>query len=126
MAVTSENIDDVCKCVAWLGDEAVAISGHTAIIHHTINPKYLVYYLHSTMFYKQKTKLAHGTKVIEVTPDKLLDITLPVPPLEVQSEIVRILDNFTELTARKKQYEYYRNKLLSFSVLNKSGGGNIV
>ena len=37
MAVTSENIDDVCKCVAWLGDEAVAISGHTAIIHHTIN-----------------------------------------------------------------------------------------
>lgn len=83
------------------------------------------------MFYKQKTKLAHGTKVIEVTPDKLLDITLPVPPLEVQSEIVRILDNFTELTAeltaRKKQYEYYRNKLLSFSVLNKSGGGgNIV
>lgn len=82
------------------------------------------------MFYKQKTKLAHGTKVIEVTPDKLLDITLPVPPLEVQSEIVRILDNFTELTAeltaRKKQYEYHRNKLLSFSVLNKSGGGNIV
>lgn len=130
MAVTSENIDDVCKCVAWLGDEAVAISGHTAIIHHTINPKYLVYYLHSTMFYKQKTKLAHGTKVIEVTPDKLLDITLPVPPLEVQSEIVRILDNFTELTAeltaRKKQYEYHRNKLLSFSVLNNSGGGNIV
>lgn len=89
MAVTSENIDDVCKCVAWLGDDDVAISGHTAIIHHTINPKYLVYYLHSTMFYKQKTKLAHGTKVIEVTPDKLLDITLPVPPMEVQREIVR-------------------------------------
>ena len=40
------------------------------------------------MFYKQKTKLAYGTKVIEVTPDKLLDITLPVPPAEVQSEIV--------------------------------------
>ena len=40
------------------------------------------------MFYKQKTKLAHGTKVIEVTPDKLLDITLPVPPAEVQGEIV--------------------------------------
>ena len=128
MAVPSENIDDVCKCVAWLGDEAVAISGHTAIIHHTINPKYLVYYLHSTMFYKQKTKLAHGTKVIEVTPDKLLDITLPVPPLEVQSEIVRILDNFTELTAeltaRKKQYEHYRNKLFSFNVLNCATVGN--
>ncbi len=122
MAVTSENIDDVCKCIAWLGEEDVAISGHTAIIHHSINPKYLVYYLHSAMFYKQKTKLAHGTKVIEVTPDKLLDITLPVPPMPVQSEIVRILDNLTgltteltaELTARKKQYEYYHDYFLTF------------
>ena len=44
---------------------------------------------------------------------------MPVPPLPVQSEIVRILDNFTELTAeltaRKKQYGYYRDNLLSFS-----------
>ena len=47
---------------------------------------------------------------------------IPLPPLSVQHEIVRILDNFTELTAeleseliaRKKQYEYYRNALLSF------------
>ena len=58
------------------------------------------------------------------------NLMIPVPPLKVQEEIVRILDKFTtleaELTARKKQYEHYRNKLLSFSVLNKSGGGNIV
>jgi type I restriction enzyme, S subunit len=40
--------------------------------------------------------------------------TIPIPPLKIQSEIVRILDNFTELTARQKQYEYYRNLLLSF------------
>lgn len=39
---------------------------------------------------------------------------IPVPPLGVQREIVRILDNFTELTARKQQYEYYAEKLLSF------------
>lgn len=50
-------------------------------------------------------------------------IMIPVPPLEVQHEIVRILDQFTdlsadlsaELTARKKQYEYYREKLFSFA-----------
>ena len=46
------------------------------------------------------------------------EISVPVPPLEIQDEIVRILDNFTELTAeltaRKKQYEYYRDSLLSF------------
>lgn len=126
MAVTSENIDDVCKCIAWLGEEEVAVSGHTAIIHHTINPKYLVYYLHSSMFHKQKTKLAHGTKVIEVTPDKLLDVVLPVPPMEIQSAIVCVLDEFSEYmanlmselaaerNARKKQYEYYREKMLTF------------
>lgn len=51
---------------------------------------------------------------------------IPVPPIEVQEEIVRILDNFTELTAeltaeltvRKKQYEYYRDKLLNFKNIN--------
>ena len=118
MAVTSENIEDVCKCLAWLGDEPVAVSGHSAIIHHDQNAKYLVYYFHSQMFFAQKRKLAHGTKVIEVTPDALVDIVLPIPALEIQREIVRILDNFTnltaELTARKTQYNYYRDKLLTF------------
>lgn len=126
MAVTSENIEDVCKCIAWLGNDDVAVSGHSAIISHNQNPKYLVYYFHSQMFFVQKRKLAHGTKVIEVTPDTLKSIKLPVPPLEVQREIVQILDNFTSLTAelqtklqaelqaRKKQYEYYRDKLLNF------------
>ena len=122
MAVTSENIEDVCKCLAWLGDEPVAVSGHSAFIHHNQNAKYLIYYFHSQMFFAQKRKLAHGTKVIEVTPDALVDIVLPIPPLEIQREIVRILDNFTnltaeltaELTARKAQYSYYRDKLLTF------------
>lgn len=128
MAVTSENIEDVCKCVAWLGNEAVAVSGHTAIIHHSQNAKYLTYCFHTEMFAAQKRKLVHGTKVMEVTPDTLNAVKIPVPPLPVQCEIVRILDNFTkltaeltaELTARKKQYEYYRDKLLTFGVL---GGG---
>ena len=121
MAVTSENVDDVCSCVAWLGKENIAVSGHTAIIHHNQNPSYMSYYFHSEHFYKQKVKLAHGTKVIEVTPDKLLNIEIPVPPLPVQEEIVRILDTFTsltaeltaELTARRKQYEHYRDSLLT-------------
>ena len=127
MAVTSENIEDVCKCVAWLGTDKVAVSGHAAIIHHSINPKYLVYWLHSSSFYQQKAKIASGTKVIEVAPAKLSDVLLPVPPLEVQREIVRILDAFTELTseltenlsmeltARKQQYNYYRDKMLTFA-----------
>lgn len=53
--------------------------------------------------------------VPSLTQKVLNRIQIPLPPLEVQSEIVRILDNFTELTARKKQYEFYRDKLLTIS-----------
>ena len=126
MAVTSENVEDVCSCTAWLGNEPVAISGHTAIIHHNQNAKYLSYYFHTEHFYKQKARLAHGTKVIEVTPDKLHDIIIPLPTLREQERIVAILDRFdtlcndltsglpAEIEARQKQYEYYRDKLLAF------------
>ena len=54
MAVTSENIEDICKCVAWLGTEKVAVSGHSAIIHHSLNPKYLAYFFISQHFFNQK------------------------------------------------------------------------
>ena len=55
-----------------------------------------------------------------VDMEKFYAFTFPVPPLAAQREIVRILDNFTELTtelaARKKQYEYYRDSLLEFDI----------
>ena len=126
MAVTSENVEDVCKCTAWLGIENIAVSGHTAIIHHNQNAKYLSYYFHSTMFSAQKKRLAHGTKVIEVTPNALNDVVIPLPSLDEQERIVGILDRFdtlcndlsiglpAEIEARQKQYEYYRDRLLNF------------
>ncbi len=131
MAVTSENIDDVCKCVAWLGDDDIAVSGHTVIIHYQQNPKFLAYYFHTGDFYKQKKKLAHETKVIEVTPDKLNDIIIPLPDMKEQERIVSVLDRFdslcndlsnglsVEIEARQKQYEYYRDRSLTFKELRK-------
>ena len=122
MAVTSENIDDVCKCVAWLGTEEVAVSGHAAIIHHQQNAKYLSYFFHSSAFSNQKKALAHGTKVIEVTPDKLSDIVIPVPPLIIQTTLVELLDSLTdakvrlekalraEISYRETQYEHYYDR----------------
>ena len=127
MAVTSENIEDVCKSVAWLGKEKVAVGGHTAIIKHNQNAKYLSYYFNSCFFFSQKKKLAHGTKVIEVTPDKLKDIIILLPSIDEQNRIVEILDRFyklcndiseglpAEIEKRQKQYEYYRDKLLDFN-----------
>ncbi|GAA6865860.1 restriction endonuclease subunit S [Helicobacter pylori] len=64
-----------------------------------------------------------------ISSNNIMQITIPIPPLEVQQEIVKILDQFSILTtdllagipaeieARKKQYEYYREKLLSFKPL---------
>ena len=126
MAVTSENVEDVCKCVAWLGEGEIAVSGHTAIIHHDQNAKYLSYFFHSAAFYGQKVKLAHGTKVIEVTPDKLNDIVIALPGRVEQERVVDVLDRFdalcndiseglpAEIEVRRQQYEYYRDKLLTF------------
>jgi len=47
-----------------------------------------------------------------LTKSVLDKVAIAVPPLVIQSKIVEVLDNFTELTARKKQYEYYRKALI--------------
>jgi type I restriction enzyme S subunit len=116
---TSENIEDVCKAVAWLGSTQIVTGGHATVIKHHMNPKYLAYWFQSPSLFEQKKKLATGTKVIDVSAKQLSKIRVPVPPLAVQEEIVRVLDSFTsleaeleaELEARKRQYEHYRNGL---------------
>ena len=127
MATTSEDVKGVCKCTAWLGTEPAAVSGDAVIIHHNQNPKYLAYFFQSEIFQSQKRPLAYGVKVTRVAPQKLAEVLVPIPPLSVQTEIVRILDKFSshtngliplleaELADRKKQYAYYRDKLLTFT-----------
>ena len=123
VAITSENVEDVCKCVAWLGGDDIVTGGHAAIVKHKQNPKYLSYIFQTVEFFRQKRKYVIGTKVIEMSPKKLAEISIPVPPLAIQNEIVKLLDNFTELTAeltaelqlRKKQYSFYRDSLLNFA-----------
>lgn len=128
LATTSENDEDVVKPLAWLGDN-VAISGDMMLFRHEQNVKYLAYFFQSEIFQTQKMKYITGAKVRRVSSGDLSKIKIPIPSsnnpeksLTIQSEIVRILDKFTELTAeltaeltmRKKQYNYYRDKLLSF------------
>ncbi len=56
----------------------------------------------------------------KINQENLKQITIPIPPLEIQQEIVKILDAFTELKARKKQYEYYQNMLLDFKDIHQN------
>ena len=71
----------------------------------------MVYWLGSQAFKRQKRAIAGGVKVIDVAARKLATVMVPVPPLEVQSEIVKVLDRFTqleaELEARKAQFSWY-------------------
>ncbi|MFC8270443.1 restriction endonuclease subunit S [Streptomyces cinereoruber] len=123
---TSENLEDVGKAVAWLGDEQIVTGGHATVLKHDEDPKFVAYWLQSPGFQIQKKRHATGTKVIDVSAKSLAKIKIPVPPTEVQREIVRVLDSFSaleaeleaelqaELQARRRQYAYYRDKLLTF------------
>ena len=79
--------------------------------------KYFVFYL-KEFLKKYIIKNSNKASVPYITLPMLEKFLIPIPPLEVQNEIVRILDNFialtAELTARKKQYSWYRDYLLKF------------
>ena len=105
MAITSENIDDVCKSIAWLGNFSIVTGGHTAIIKHWINPLYLIYLFHSNCFQMQKNKIAKGMKVIEVSSEKLKNIIFPLPPLKEQERIVKKIDELMALCDKLEQEE---------------------
>lgn len=91
------------------------------------NIHYLKHLLRSNEIRKQIKQTASGVTRYNISKKRFANIEIPVPPLEVQEEIVKILDRFSEyaaelqaeLQARREQYEYYRDKLLSF---NKIGG----
>ncbi len=126
MAVTSENLEDVGKCLAWLGEDNILVSNHACFIRHSLNPKYFAYFFQTSFFFNYKKKICKGVKVIDLNLSQLEDMPIPVPTMEEQERIVSILDKFeamvndisvglpAEIEARHKQYEYYRNKLLTF------------
>ncbi len=89
----------------------------------TLMPKYLFHYLTTQQDAIHATKSTGG--IPHVYSKDLQNFLIPIPPLEIQQEIVKILDQFSaliagisaEIEARKKQYEYYREKLLAFKPL---------
>ncbi len=127
IAKTSENVEDIMKTVVYLGRDEVVAGGHSVIFRHNENPKYMSYVFNGYYdLIKQKNKMAKGVKVLELSSKDMEKIKIPIPSLQVQEHIVNILDKFEslvndiekglpkEIELRQKQYEYYRDKLLSF------------
>lgn len=125
---TSENLDDVGKAVVYLGREKAVTGGHATVFKPSknITGKFFAYFTQTELFGIQKRKYAKGTKVIDVSAKDMAKIKIPIPPPAKQEHIVSILDKFDALTTyiseelqkeielRKKQYEYYRDLLLTF------------
>lgn len=87
-------------------------------LNNKIDKKFFAYCIE--VKFEVEKQFARGSTLKTITKEEFAKFCIPVPPLEVQCEIVRILDNFTllstelstELSARQKQYKYYENALL--------------
>ena len=128
IATTSENIEDVGKSVVWLGDGEIGFSGDMYSYSTQQNSKYIAYCFQTNDFQRQKKKKATGTKMIRIHANDMEKFEIPLPPISLQNKIVKVLDKFQVLLAdtrgllpeeiekRQKQYEYYREKLLTFDI----------
>ena len=85
--------------------------------------RWLYHMISTTVFFDYVDRTQHGSSYPAISDKEVKAYEIPVPPLPIQNEIVKLLDNFTELTAeltaelllRKKQYNFYRDSLLNFA-----------
>ncbi|WQY60188.1 restriction endonuclease subunit S [Helicobacter pylori] len=106
----------------WAGAHCYAIELNS----EKLNYKFLYYFLKNSQTILMKSQFGAGIPALNKADIETL--TIPIPPLEIQQEIVTILDAFTELNtelntelkARKKQYQYYQNMLLDFNDINQN------
>jgi type I restriction enzyme M protein len=123
IVAAGETIEDIGKGTAWLGENDVVIHDACFSFKSKLNPKYVSYFTRTKLFHDQIKKHVSSGKISAINANGLGKTTIPIPPLDVQAEIVRILDAITELSAelttefnaRNKQYIYYRDLLFGFS-----------
>ena len=125
-AITGESVEDIAKSIAYIGHDKCLAGGDIVVMKHEQNPRYLAHVLNTTMAREQKSKGKVKSKVVHSNVSSIEQIRIPLPSLEVQKRYADVLDNFeqicnslniglpAEIETRKKQYEYYRDKLLSF------------
>jgi type I restriction enzyme, S subunit len=132
IVAAGETIEDIGLGTAWLGNEGVVIHDACFSYRSSLNPKYVAYFTRTKQFHNQIKKHISSGKISSINARGLEKVLIPVPSPEEQERIVTILDKFDILTTsiseglpkeielRKKQYEYYRDLLLTFP-LSESG-----
>ena len=125
-AITGESVEEIAKSCVYMGYGKCFAGGDIVVMKHKQNPKYMSYALSTANAQAQKSKGRVKSKVVHSSIPALKEIVIPIPSLEEQARIVDILDRFdtlvnditsglpAEIEARRKQYEYYRDKLLRF------------
>lgn len=121
-----ENNMDIGVGVAWLSDEKVAIHDACYIFKSKMNSRFVSHYLRGSNYHLQIKKYVCEGKICSISSKSIGRSLIPVPSLQEQERIATILDRFeslttslqsglpAEITARRQQYEHYRDKLLTF------------
>lgn len=129
IVAAGETIEDIGNGTAWLGKNDVVFHDACFSFKSELNSKYVSYFLRTNLFKEQIKRGVSSGKISSINAKGLGMAEIPIPcpnnpekSLAIQSEIVGVLDKFTALTAeltaelsmRKKQYNHYRDLLLSF------------
>lgn len=126
IVAAGENKEDIGIGMAWLGDEPAAVHDACFIFKSDLYPQYVSHYLRTKYYHKQIVKHVSEGKICSISAKGLGNAIIPIPPYEEQVRIATQLNKFdalvsdlvqglpAEIAAVQKQYEYYRDKLLSF------------
>ena len=126
IVAAGENKEDIGIGMAWLGDEPAAVHDACFIFKSDLYPQYVSHYLRTKYYHKQIVKYVSEGKICSISAKGLGNAIIPIPSYEEQVRIATLLNKFDELVsdlvqglpaeikAVQEQYEYYRNKLLSF------------
>jgi type I restriction enzyme S subunit len=131
-AITGESVDNIAKSIVYVGYDKCLAGGDIVVMKHEQNPRYLAHVLNTSMAREQKSKGMVKSKVAHSDVSSIQQIEIPLPPLDVQNRYAEVLDNFdkicndlnidlpAEIDARQKQYEFYREQLLTFAETGKT------
>ena len=117
-----ENDYDIGVGLVWMGEEPAAVHDSCYILKHHQIPMYISYYLRSNIYHQQLKKYVSSGKISSFSAEGLGKVYIPIQPEDKQRQIASNLDTFETyisklekmIELRQKQYEYYREKLLTF------------